>query len=44
MRLLFYDDVAPWEISGMGYRELRMWSRLSEAKLGAKYPNVERWT
>lgn len=43
MRLLYYDDQSPEAISLMGYRELRMWSELSEIKLQAKYPNVEKW-
>jgi hypothetical protein len=43
MRYLFYDDVAPDVIHRMGYRELGMWSKLSEFKLKAKYPNIEGW-
>jgi len=43
MRYLFYDGIAPDVISRMGYRELGMWSQLSEFKLKVKYPNVERW-
>lgn len=42
-RLLFYDDVAPGAIEKMGFREAKMWSRLSELKLSVKYPQVERW-
>lgn len=43
MRFLYYDDIAPEAICRMGFREAKMWARLSEIKLKVKYPNVEKW-